>query len=130
MAGKPAVQLAKEWFEFAEEGDAEGLGSLLSDDAVFYQSFLRNQRFHGREDIERYLAASGFEATAYEYTAVGTEYAVVTMSLRRSINEFGGFADSTLAMAFKAEGDEIVCLDVFSSAAQAFASLTERRIGP
>ena len=126
MARKPAVDLAKEWFEHAEEGDAEGLGSLLSEDAVFYQSFLRNQRFRGREDIERYLATSGFEATAYEYTAVGEEYAVVTMSVRRSINEHGGFADSTLAMVFKADGDEIVCMDAFTSEAQAFASLAAR----
>ena len=126
MARKPAVELAKEWFDHAEEGDAEGLGSLLSDDAVFYQSFLRNQRFRGRDDIERYLATSGFEATAYEYTAVGDDYAVVTMSVRRSISDYGGFADSTLAMVFKSEGDEIVCMDAFASTATAFASPAER----
>jgi hypothetical protein len=126
MAGKPAVQLAKEWFSHAEDGDAQGMGRLLSEDAIFYQSFLRNQRFRGRDDIERYFAASGFEATAYEYTAVDDEYAVVTLSLRRRINGSGGFADSTLAMVFKADGEEIVCMDAFSSAAQAFASIADR----
>ena len=62
MAGKPAVQLAKEWVSQAEERDARGMGELLSDDAVFYHSFMRGQRFKGREEIERYFADSGFEA--------------------------------------------------------------------
>lgn len=35
----------------------------------------------------------------------------------------GGLADSTLAMVFKAEGDEIICMDAFPSAEAAFASL-------
>ena len=34
-----------------------------------------------------------------------------------------GLADSTLAMVFKVEGDEIVCIDAFHSVDEAFASL-------
>jgi ketosteroid isomerase-like protein len=123
MAGKPAVELAREWFAHAEEGDAEGMGSLLSADAVFYQSFLRGHRFEGREDIEHYFASTGFEAVAYDYTAIDDEYVVVTLSLRRTINGRRGLADTTLAMVFKAEGDEIVCMDAFTTAGEAFASL-------
>jgi ketosteroid isomerase-like protein len=125
MARKPAVELTQEWFEHAEQGDAEAMGSLLSDDAVFYASFLRGQRFHGREDIERYLTQSGFEAVAYSFTPVDDEYTVVTLSLRRRI-EGGGLADTTLAMVVKADGDEIVCMDAFTSAAAAHASLVRR----
>src|SRR4051812_43635627 len=99
MAGKPAVEVAREWFSRAEEGDAEGMGSLLSDDAVFYHSFVRGQRFRGREEIERYFAESGLEAIGYAYRAVGDEYAVVTLSLRRSLSggRDRGLEDMTLA---------------------------------
>lgn len=123
MAGKPAVQLAREWFAHAEQGDAEGMAHLLSDDAFFYAEALRGQRFSGRDEIERFLEQSGFEARGYSFTSVDLEYAVVTVSLRRRL-EHGGLADTTLAMVVKADGDEIVCLDTFRSVHEAFASLT------
>ena len=122
MARKPAVQLAREWIAHAEEGDAEGMAELLSDDAHFYADALRGRRFQGREEIELFLEQSGFEARGFSYTAVDFEYAVVTVSLRRRLAG-GGFADSTLAMVFKGEGDEIVCLDTFPSVDAAFASI-------
>jgi len=122
MARKPAVELAKEWFEHAEQGDAEGMASLLADDAVFYASQIRGRRFRGRSEIESYLGESGFEATGYSYTAVDDEHAVVTVSLRRHLPG-RGLADSTLAMVFKVDGDEIRCIDAFASADEALASL-------
>lgn len=125
MARKPAVQLAKEWFERAEEADAEGMAELLADDALFYASQIRGRRFKGREEIERYLAETGFEATGYSYTAVDAEYAVVTVSLRRHIRG-RGLADTTLAMVFKGDGDEIVCLDAFPSEHEAIRSVRGR----
>jgi hypothetical protein len=123
MARKPAVELAKEWFASAEEGDVEGMAELLADEAVFYASQIRGRRFKGRDEIEEYLAATGFEATGYSYTAVDDQYAVVTLSLRRHLPN-GGLADSNLAMVFKADGDEIVCMDAFPSEHAALASLT------
>jgi LPS sulfotransferase NodH len=124
MAGKPAVELAKEWVAQAEEQDAKGMGELLSDDAVFYHSFLRGQRFTGREQIERYFDESGFEAAGYAYTAIDDEYAVVTLSVRRKLRR--GMADATLAMVFKADGDEIICMDVFTSERAALESVSRR----
>jgi hypothetical protein len=124
MARKP-VELAKEWFAAAEDGDAEGMADLLSGDALFYATKLRGQRFRGREAIERYLSDIGFEATGYSYTAIDDDYAVVSLSLRRRL-ETGGLADSTLAMVFKAEGDEIVCIDAFATEHEALASVTRR----
>jgi hypothetical protein len=123
MARKPAVELAKEWLAHAEEADAGAMGEMLADDAVFYASEIRGRRFHGREEIEQYLSDVGFEASGYTYTAVDDRYAVVTLSLRRRL-EGGGLADSTLAMVFKADGDEIVCLDAFASEHEALRSLT------
>src|SRR3954451_96655 len=108
MARTPAVVLAKEWLDHAEEGDAEGMADLLADDARFYADVLRGRRFQGRDEIERFLSDSGFEARGYSYTSVDFEYAVVTVSLRRRLPA-GGLADSTVAMVFKAEGDEIIC---------------------
>jgi len=125
MARKPAVELAKEWFAAAEEGDAEGMAELLADDAVFYAEQIRGQRFRGREEIESYLGSTGFEASGYNYTPVDDEYAVVTVSLRRHLAS-GGLADSTLAMVFKAEGDEIVCVDAFATEHQAIESVARR----
>jgi hypothetical protein len=125
MARKPAVELAKEWFSHAEDADSDGMASLLADDALFYAQTIRGRRFKGRDAIRDFLAEAGFEATGYAYTAVDDEYAVVTLSLRRRLAR-GGLADSTLAMVFKAEGDEIVCMDAFPSASEAFASLSER----
>src|SRR3954464_10519888 len=125
MARKPAVELAKEWFEHAEQSDAEGMASLLADDAVFYASQIRGRRFRGRGEIAAYLSDSGFEATGYSYTAVDDEYAVVTVSLRRHLPG-RGLADSTLAMVFKADDEEILCIDAFASADQALASLRSR----
>ena len=122
MARKPAVELAKEWFERAEEGDAEGMAELLADDALFFADHIRGRRFKGREEIESYLAETGFEATGYTYTAVDDAYAVVTLSLRRHLKH-GGLADSTLAMVFKADGDDIVCMDAFPSEHEALASV-------
>jgi hypothetical protein len=78
----------------------------------------------GRDEIEQFLLESGFEATGYTYTAVDDEYVVVTAALRRRLPT-GGLADSTLAMVFKVEGDEIVCIDAFPSADAAFASLAK-----
>src|SRR3954447_1115618 len=122
MARKPAVELAREWFAHAEEGDSEGMADLLSDDALFYADQIRGRRFQGREEIERFLAAAGFEASAYSYTAVDEDYAIVTLSLRRHLPG-GGLADSTLAMVFKVDGDEIVCMDAFASEHEALASV-------
>lgn len=122
MARKPAVELAKEWLDHAEEGDSEGMAQLLSDDAIFFASRIRGRRFSGRDEIETYLSETGFEATGYSYTAIDDEYAVVTLSVRRHLRT-GGLADSTLAMVFKAEGDEIVCMDAFASEYEAIAAL-------
>jgi ketosteroid isomerase-like protein len=122
MARKPAVELAKEWLDRAEEGDTEGMAELLSNDALFYASLIKGRRFQGRDEIERFLADVGFEATGYTYTAVDEEYAVVTLALRRHLPH-GGLADSTLAMVFKVEGDEIVCMDAFATEHEALASV-------
>lgn len=122
MARKPAVELAREWFDHAEDGNSEGMAELLADDAVFYAAQIRGRRFRGRDAIEEYLRESGFEATGYSYTAVDDEYAVVTLSLRRHLPG-RGLADSTLAMVFKVDGDEIVCIDAFHTVDEAFASL-------
>ena len=122
MARKPPVDIAKEWFTHAERGDAEGMTELLSDDALFYADAIRGKRFRGREEIERFLSDTGFEASAYSYTAVDDEYAVVTVSLRRHL-EGRGLADSTLAMVFKVDGDEIVCMDAFATEHEALASV-------
>jgi hypothetical protein len=122
MARKPAVELAKEWFERADEADAEGMAELLSDDALFFAEHIRGRHFKGRDEIELYLAETGFEATGYTYTAVDNDYAVVSVSLRRHLPH-GGLADSTLAMVFKADGDEIICIDAFASEREALASL-------
>jgi len=100
------------------------MAELLADDAQFYASVIRGKRFVGRDAIEAYLRESGFEATGYSYTAVDEVYAVVTMALRRRLPG-GGLADSTLAMVFKSDGDEIVCIDAFTSAQEAFASVTK-----
>src|SRR3954451_16938184 len=107
MAGKPAVELAKEWFSHAEEADSAGMASLLADDALFYAQTIRGRRFEGRDQIRSFLADGGFEATGYSYTAVDEDDAVVTLSLRRHLST-GGLADSTLAMVFKVDGEEIV----------------------
>jgi ketosteroid isomerase-like protein len=122
MARKPAVELAREWFEHAEEGDSEGMAELLADDALFYASQIKGHRFNGREEIEAYLSETGFEASGYSYTAIDDEYAVVTLALRRRLAG-GGLADSTVAMVFKADGDEIVCMDAFASEHEALASV-------
>jgi ketosteroid isomerase-like protein len=123
MAGKPAVDIAKEWFDRAEQGDAEGMAELLADDALFYASQIKGRRFHGRDEIEQFLAETGFEATGYRYNTVDDDYVVVTVSLRRHL-ERRGLADSTLAMVFKVEGDEIVCMDAFATEHEALASLS------
>src|SRR3954447_5963358 len=125
MAGKPAVELAKEWFSHAEEADSAGMASLLADDALFYAEALRGRRFHGRDEIQEFLAGNGVEATGYSYTAVNEDYAVVTLSLRRHLDA-GGLADSLLALVFKTDRDEIVRIGAFSPASAAFASLAER----
>ena len=125
MARKPAVELARELFEHANEGDSARMAALLADDALFYAEHLRGRRFKGRDEIESYLAETGFEATAYTFTEVDDEYVVVTISLRRRL-EIGGLADSTLAMVVKVEGNEIVCLDAFQSAEEALRSLAPR----
>lgn len=122
MARKPAVELAKEWLDYAEEGDSEGMAELLSDDALFYASQIKGRRFQGREEIEQFLSETGFEASGYTYTPVDEEYAVVTLALRRRLDG-GGLADSTIAMVFKADGDEIVCMDAFASEYEALASV-------
>lgn len=122
MARKPAVQLAREWFLHAERGEPERAAELLADDAHFYADMLRGRRFRGRDAIEAFLTESGVEARGYSYSAVDDTYAVVTMSLRRQL-EGGGLADTTLAMVFKAEDDEIVCMDAFPTAHAAFESL-------
>lgn len=121
MARTP-VELAREWLEYAEDSDHEGMSQMLSDDARFYAEEIRGRRFKGRAEIESYLFDSGFEAAGFNYSPVDDEYAVVTLSLRRRI-EGGGIADSTIAMVFKADSDEIVCLDAFPTAHAAFASL-------
>lgn len=123
MARKPALQLAREWFDLAEDGDTAGMADLLSDDALFHAEQLRGRRFEGRAEIEAFLAQTGFEATGYSYTPVDDEYVVVTVSLRRHLPT-GGLADSTLAMVVKAEGDAIICLDAFQSEAQALRSIS------
>lgn len=125
MARKPAVELAKEWFAAAEDGDSEGMAELLADDALFYAAQIRGRRFKGREEIERYLSETGFEATGYTYTAIDDDYAVVSLSLRRQLPQ-GGLADSNLAMVFKVDGDEIVCMDAFASERDALASVRSR----
>jgi hypothetical protein len=122
MARKPAVELAKEWFSHAEDGNSEAMADMLSEDARFYADAIRGKRFRGRDEIESFLAESGFEATAFSYTEVDDEHAVATVSLRRRLPN-GGLADSTLAMLVKAEGEEIVCLDAFTSVDAALASL-------
>jgi ketosteroid isomerase-like protein len=115
--------MAKEWFARAEEGDSEGMAELLSDDALFFADQLRGRRFHGREEIEQFLTETGFEASGYTYTAVDDDYAVVALSVRRHLPS-GGLADSTLAMVFKVDGDEIVCMDAFASEHEALASVS------
>src|SRR3954467_2425823 len=100
MAGKPAVQLAKEWFSHAEDADSAGMASLLADDALFYAETIRGRRFEGRDEIRSFLTESGLEPTGYSYIAVDEDYAIVTLSLRRHLSA-GGLADSTLAMVFK-----------------------------
>ncbi|HYZ28877.1 MAG TPA: nuclear transport factor 2 family protein [Thermoleophilaceae bacterium] len=122
MARKPAVDVAKEWLERAEEGDSEGMAELLADDALFYASQIKGRRFRGRDEIEQFLTETGLEATGYRYTAVDDDYVVVTVSLRRHL-EGHGLADSTLAMVFKVEGDEIVCIDAFATEHEALASI-------
>jgi hypothetical protein len=123
MAGKPtAISLAKEWLEHAETADSTGMARLLADDAMFYADAIRGKRFKGREEIAAFLAESGFEATGYSYTAIDAEYAVVSLSLRRRLPS-GGLADSTLAMVFKAEDGEIICMDAFASVHAALASI-------
>ena len=123
MARKPAVEIAKDWLERAEDGDAEAMAELLADDALFYAAQIKGKRFRGRDEIERFLTETGFEATGYRYTAVDDDYAVVTVSLRRHLDG-RGLADSTLAMVFKVEGDEIVCIDAFPTEHEALASIT------
>ena len=122
MARKPALQLAREWFDLASDGDTAGMADLLADDALFHAGQLRGRRFEGREEIEAFLAQTGFEANGYTYTSVDDVYVVVTVSLRRHLPN-GGLADSTLAMVVKADGDEIVCLDAFQSEAEALRSI-------
>lgn len=122
MARKPALQLAREWFDRASDGDTAGMADLLADDALFHAGQLRGRRFEGREEIEAFLAQTGFEANGYTYTSVDDVYVVVTVSLRRHLPN-GGLADSTLAMVVKADGDEIVCLDAFQSEAEALRSI-------
>jgi ketosteroid isomerase-like protein len=122
MARRPALDIAKEWFAAAEDGDSQGMAELLSDDALFYAESLRGRRFHGRDEIEKFFEESGVEATAYSYTEVDDEYVVVSMSLRRRLPS-GGLADSTLAMVFKVDGDEIVCMDAFPTTYEALRSL-------
>lgn len=122
MARKPTVELVKEWFERAEEADADGMAELLADDALFFADHIRGLRFKGRDEIQSYLAETGFEANGYTYTPVDGQYAVVTLSLRRHLPH-GGLADSTLAMVFKVEDEEIVCMDAFASEHEALASV-------
>jgi SnoaL-like domain len=125
MARKPAIELAKEWVSRAEEGDAQGMAELLADDALFHARLIRGRRFHGREEIEAFLGESGFDASGYSYTSIDADYAIVSMSLRRRLPS-GGLADSTLAMVFKVDGDEIVCMDAFPTTQQALASIAKR----
>jgi hypothetical protein len=125
VARKPAVEIAKEWLSHAEDGDADGMAELLSDDALFYAGLLRGRRFEGRDEIEAYLRESGLEATGYSFTAVDDDYAIVSVALRRHLPE-RGLADSTLAMVFKTEGDEIVCIDAFPTTQAALASIVNR----
>jgi hypothetical protein len=125
MARKLIVDLAKEWFDHARDGDSEAMAELLSDDALFHAELIRGRHFKGREEIESFLAESGFEAVGYNFTAVDDTYVVVTVSLRRRLPT-GGLADSTLAMVIKGEGDEIVCIDAFQTAAEALRSIAER----
>ena len=125
MARKPAVELAREWFAHAERGNVEAMGQLLADDALFYASYVRGRRFHGRPEIEQFLSEAGVEATGYSYTPVDDDHVVVALSLRRHMPG-GGLADSTLAMVVKSDGEEIVCLDAFPTAEAALASLNGR----
>jgi hypothetical protein len=122
MARKPAVELAREWLDRAEEADAEGMAELLADDALFFADQIRGRRFQGRDQIEMFLTETGLEGSGYSYTPVDDEYAVVTMSLRRRLPH-GGLADSTVAMVFKVEGDEIVCMDAFATEHEALAAV-------
>ena len=122
MARTPAIELVKEWFERAEEADVDGMAELLADDALFFADHIRGRRFHGREEIQSYLAETGFEAMGYSYTAIDDNYAVVTLSLRRHLPH-GGLADSTLAMVFKVDGEEIICMDAFPSEHEALAAV-------
>jgi hypothetical protein len=128
MARKPALAVVQEWFEHAEDGDSGAMAEMLSEDALFYATQLRGRRFQGRDEIERFLSESGFEADAYAYRPVDHEYIVVTTALRRRLPG-GGLADSTLAMVVKVDGDEIVCLDTFPSAEAALRSLQSYRPG-
>jgi len=125
VARKPAVELAREWVSRAEEGDSQAMAELLADDALFHAEMIRGRRFHGRDEIEAFLTESGFDASGYSYTPVDADYAIVGMSLRRRLPS-GGLADSTLAMVFKVDGDEIVCMDAFPTAQQALASISNR----
>jgi ketosteroid isomerase-like protein len=125
MARTPTVELIKEWFERAEDADADGMAELLSDDALFFADHIRGHRFKGRDEIQSFLTETGFEANGYSYTAIDDQYAVVTLSLRRHLPH-GGLADSTLAMVFKVEDGEIVCMDAFPSEYEALASVTRR----
>ena len=124
MARKPALDLARQLFEHAGEGDSGAMADMLADDALLYATHLRGRRFEGREEIERFLSDSGFEAEGSTYTPFDDEYVVVTLALRRRLPN-GGLADSTLAMVVKVDGDAIVCLDAFPSAAAALRSLAE-----
>jgi SnoaL-like domain len=122
MARTPTIELVKEWFERAEEADADGMAELLSDDALFFADHIRGRRFKGREEIQSFLTETGFEANGYSYTAIDDDYAVVTLSLRRHLPH-RGLADSTLAMVFKVDDEEIVCIDAFPSELEALASV-------
>jgi SnoaL-like domain len=124
MARTPAVELARQWFEHARDGDSAAMADMLSDDALFYATHLRGRRFEGRQEIERFISESGFEADGYAYTPFDDEYVVVSLALRRRLPN-GGLADSTLAMVVRVDGDAIVCLDTFPSAEAALRSLTQ-----
>jgi ketosteroid isomerase-like protein len=125
MARTPTVELIKEWFERAEDGDADGMAELLADDALFFADHIRGRRFTGRDEIQSFLTETGFEANGYSYTGIDDDYAVVTLSVRRHLPH-GGLADSTLAMVFKVEDGEIVCMDAFPSEHEALASVARR----
>lgn len=116
------MELAREWVARAEENDPDGMADLVADDALFHAEMIRGRRFRGRAEIDAFVRQSGFEVTGYTYTAVEEQYAVVTMSLRRRLPS-GGLADSTVAMVFKSDGGEIICMDAFPTAWAALASL-------